>query len=173
MFVWHFLGGQCHKRLTFYLLTIRQQEGKSLRDFVKRFNKAVLKIDEANDQVIMTTFQAGLNPPDIVFSLGKTPPTSMTDLLFKAQKYMNGEDALMTKGLSRKWKKEEANDSQGKKKDKKDHSLETKTSKSSPEIPKKKLNFTPLVMLANKILMQIKDELGLKSLKPLSTSSRK
>ena len=55
----------------------------------------------------MTTFQAGLNNPDLIFSLGKTSSTSMTDLLFKAQKYMNGEDALTGKGLMGRWKKEE------------------------------------------------------------------
>ena len=49
LFVWHFIWGQCHKRLTSYLLTIGQQEGESLRDYVKCFNKAVLVIDEAND----------------------------------------------------------------------------------------------------------------------------
>ena len=65
---------------------------------MKRFNKAVLEIDKPNDQVIMMTFQAGLNNPDLVFLLGKTPPTSMTDLLFNAQKYMNGEPK------ARKWK---------------------------------------------------------------------
>ena len=67
-----------------YLLTIRQQEGESLRDYVKCFNKAVLEIDEVDNQIIMTTFQAGLNNPDLVFSLGKMPPISMTVLLFKA-----------------------------------------------------------------------------------------
>ena len=46
-------------------------------DYVKRFNKAVLEIDETDDQVIMTTFQAGLNNPDLIFLLGKTSPTSM------------------------------------------------------------------------------------------------
>ena len=118
---------------------------------MKRFNEVVIKINEADDQVIMTTFQVGLNNPDLVFSLGKMPPTSMTDLLFKAQKYRNKEDALIAKGLTGKWKKEELNDSQGKKKDRKDHSSETKASKSSPEVLKKRLNFTPLVMPANKI----------------------
>ena len=81
------------------MLTIRQQEGESLRDCVKRFNKAVLEIDKVDDQIIMMTFQAGLNNLDLIFSLGKTPPTSMTNLLFKAQKYMNGEDAFTAKGL--------------------------------------------------------------------------
>ena len=68
-----------------------------MREYVKHFNKAVLEIDKADDQVIMTTFQAWFNNPDLVFSLRKTPPTSMTDLLFKAHKYMNGEDALTAK----------------------------------------------------------------------------
>ena len=44
----------------------------------------MLEIDEADDQVITTTFQAGLNNPNLIFSLGKTPPTAMTNLMFKA-----------------------------------------------------------------------------------------
>ena len=48
-FIHHFIGGQHHKRPTSYLLTVRQQERESLRDYVKRFNKAVLEIDEADD----------------------------------------------------------------------------------------------------------------------------
>ena len=70
-----------------------------MREYVKRFNKAVLEIDETKDQVIMMTFQARLNNPGLVFSLGKTPPTTMTNLMFKAQKYMNGEDALTANGI--------------------------------------------------------------------------
>ena len=78
---------------------------------MKRFNKLVLEIDEADEQVIMMTFQAGLINPDLVFSLRKTLSTSMTDLLFKAQKYMNGEDALTAKGLTSKQKKGEGTES--------------------------------------------------------------
>ena len=51
---------------------------------MKHFNKAVLEIDEMDDQVIMTTFHASLSNLDLVFSLEKTLPTSMTNLLFKA-----------------------------------------------------------------------------------------
>ena len=83
-FVRHFIGGQHHKRPTSYLITVKQQEGENLREYVKQFNKAVLEIDEANEQVIMMTFQAGLINPELVFSLRKTLSTSMIDLLFKA-----------------------------------------------------------------------------------------
>ena len=87
-----------------------QQEGETLKEYVKCFNKAVLEIDEANDQVVMTTFQAELNNPDLIFFLGKTLPTTMIVLLFKAQKYMNRKDALMANGIDGKWKIEEINE---------------------------------------------------------------
>ena len=102
----------------------------------------------------MMTFQAGLINPDLIFSLGKTLLTSMIDLLFKVQKYMNGEDALTAKGLTNKRKKDEGAESQSKRKECKDNLTETKTSKSSLEASsKKKLNFTPLMMYVDKILM--------------------
>lgn len=86
---------------------------------------------------------------------------------------MNGENALTMKGLTGKQKKEEPGDSQGKKKDRKVSYSEIKANKSSFDPPKKKMNFTPLVMPTNKILMQNKYKPGLKWPKPLSTSSRK
>nr|POF25532.1 hypothetical protein CFP56_39135 [Quercus suber] len=58
-FVRHFIEGQCHKRPTSYLLIVKQQEGETPREYVKRFNKAVLEIDEADKQVIMTTSKLG------------------------------------------------------------------------------------------------------------------
>ena len=100
---------------------MKQQEGETLREYVKRFNKVVLEINKANDHVRMTTFQAGLNNPDLVFSLGKIPPTTMTDLMFKAQKYMKRKDALTANGIYVQ-KMEEFNELQHKKKEKKDRS---------------------------------------------------
>ena len=98
----------------------------------------------------------------------------MTDLLFKAQKYMNGEDALTTKGLTSKRKKEERAESQGKKKDRKDNFSEAKVKKSGSEASsKKKLNFTHLLMPVDKILMQIKDDPALKWPKLLSSSLKR
>ena len=67
---------------------------------MRRFNKAVLEIDKGDDQVIMTTFQAGLVNLDHILSLGKTTPMPMTDLLFKTQKYVNEENVLVAKSLT-------------------------------------------------------------------------
>ena len=59
----------------------------------------MLEIDKADNQLIMMSFQARLNNTDLIFSLGKTSPTSITNLLLKAQKYMNEEDAFIVKRL--------------------------------------------------------------------------
>ena len=69
---------------------------------MKHFNKAVLEIEKGDDQVIMMTFQAGLVNPSHIFSQGKTTPTSITDLLFKIEKYMNEEDVLSLTGKRKK-----------------------------------------------------------------------
>ena len=61
---------------------------------MKRFIHETLEVDEANDKVQLTTFKAGLRSRDLVASLAKNPPKTMAEMLLKAQKYMNAEDAL-------------------------------------------------------------------------------
>ena len=53
-----------------------------------------MEVDEADDKVQLTTFKAGLRSRDLVASLVKNPPKTMAEMLLKAQKYMNAEDAL-------------------------------------------------------------------------------
>ena len=84
---------------------IKQQEVEILRAFVKRFNKEILEVDEVDDQVLLIDFQAGLTSEDFIFAMAKSPPTMMTDLMFKAQKYMNGEDTLTAKCIVNERKK--------------------------------------------------------------------
>ena len=96
-FVYHFIGGQIHKKPTSHILNIQQVEGEPLRQYVTRFNKELLQVDETEDQVILTTFQARLLPEDFFFSITKSPPETVTELLQKAQKYMNAEDVVLEK----------------------------------------------------------------------------
>ena len=42
----------------------------------------------------LTTFKVGLKSRDFVVSLIKNPPKTVAEMLLKAQKYMNNEDAL-------------------------------------------------------------------------------
>ena len=52
------------------------------------------EVDEADDKVQLTTFNAGLKSREFVVSLAKNPPKTMMEMLLKAQKYMKAEDAL-------------------------------------------------------------------------------
>lgn len=61
---------------------------------MKHFNQVILEVDKADDQVQLTAFQDSLMAKYFIFDMAKTPPTTMTDRLFKAQNYMNREDAL-------------------------------------------------------------------------------
>ena len=55
-----------------------------------------MEADEADDKVQLTAFKAGLKSKEFVVSLVKNPPRMMSEMLLKAQKYMNVEDALAT-----------------------------------------------------------------------------
>ena len=61
---------------------------------MKRFTRETLEVDEADYMVQLTTFKAGLKSREFVVSLAKNPPKTMAEMLMKAQKYMNVEDAL-------------------------------------------------------------------------------
>ena len=62
---------------------------------MKRFTWETLEVDEADNKVQLTTYKAGLKSRDFVISLAKNPPRMMAEMLLKAQKYMNVEDALV------------------------------------------------------------------------------
>lgn len=67
----------------------------------------------------------------------------MTTLIFKAQKYMNGEDALTAKGMHGKGKIEDIDEPQHKKKEKKDISPDKKNDKGSTNPLNKNCKFYP------------------------------
>ena len=61
---------------------------------MKRFTRETLEVDEADDKVQLTTFKARLRSRDLMASLAKNPSKTMAEMLLKAQKYMNAEDAV-------------------------------------------------------------------------------
>ena len=76
------------------MLTIKQGEKETLRSYVKRFSWESLEVDEANDKVQLTTFKTMLKSREFMVSLEKNPPKTMAEMLLKAQKYMNVNNAL-------------------------------------------------------------------------------
>ena len=93
-FITHFIGGQRYKRSPTSLLNIKQREDERLRSYVARFNRKALLIDEANDKVLVTAFTNGLCFREFLFSICKNDLKMMTDMIYKATKYMNAKDAM-------------------------------------------------------------------------------
>ena len=94
-FTSHFIGGHRYKRYTACLISIKQREDETLTSYITRFNKEALSIDEANDKILVATFINGLRKGKFLFSLYRNDPKTMSDVLYRATKYMNTEDALL------------------------------------------------------------------------------
>ena len=94
-FASHFIGGHRYKKSTACLLNIKQQEDETLRSYITRFNKEALSIDEADDKILVVAFMNGLWKGKFLFSLYKNNPKTMSNVLYRATKYMNAEDALL------------------------------------------------------------------------------
>ena len=98
-FVSHFIGARTYRKPSYHLLTIKQNPQESLRSYVQRFNAESLKVDAPDEKFVITAFIAGLGvqSKDLMFSISKNPQASMAEVLAKAQKYINGEEALTSK----------------------------------------------------------------------------
>ena len=105
-------------------------------------------------------------------SLAKNPPKMMAEMLLKAQKYMNVEDALATIEDAEKPgdKAKREDDCKGQKRDRPDCWNNDGNRRKDDKNPQM-VRFTPLVMPVDKIFTQIKDEDYLKWPRPLHTSS--
>ena len=75
--------------------SIKQRKDKTLRSYITHFNKEALSIVETDDKIVMPTFTNGLRKGKYLYSLYKIDPKTMSDVLYRATKYMNAEDALL------------------------------------------------------------------------------
>ena len=96
-FASHFIGGQRYKKSIASLMNIKQQEDKMLKSYITCFNREALSIDEADDKILIAAFTNGLRKNKFVFSLYKNDPKTMSDVLYRATKYMNTEDVLLAR----------------------------------------------------------------------------
>ena len=61
-------------------MSIKQREDETLRSYIARFNKEVLSIDKADNKILVAATIKYLS-----------------DVLYRATKYMNAEDALLAR----------------------------------------------------------------------------
>ena len=156
-FTSHFIGRHRNKRSTACLMSIKQREDETLRSYITRFNKETLLIDKADDKILEAAFTNGLRKGKFLFFLYKNNPKTISEVLYRATKYMNAEDALLAREEKPKKRErlEDARQDQGRKKPR----TGDRRDERRPKPPGGRFtSFTPLNAPIDQVLMQIKDE---------------
>ncbi|XP_043809109.1 uncharacterized protein LOC122722469 [Manihot esculenta] len=95
-FISRFIAGVPADRKTSYLETIKQRRDESLREYVARFNTEALQIPELDEGRAVEAMQKGTTSAEFFSSLSRKPPTSLAELMQRAEKYIRQDDALVT-----------------------------------------------------------------------------
>ena len=109
-FVSHFIRARTYRKPSYHLLTVKQGLQESLKSYVQRFNVESLKIDISDEKFAITAIIGGLGvqSKDLMFSISKNPQANMAEVLAKEYKYINGEEALISKNESSSTHKEKS-----------------------------------------------------------------
>ncbi|XP_022883485.1 uncharacterized protein LOC111400301 [Olea europaea var. sylvestris] len=76
------------------LMQLRQGQNENLRDFMTRFNKERLQIPDLHIPAAVSALTYVIKCEAFKMSLSKTPPKTVTELLTRAEKYINMEKTL-------------------------------------------------------------------------------
>lgn len=101
VFISKFIVGVPAKRKTSYLETVRQRGNESLREYVARFNSEALQILELDEGRAVETMQKGTTSHEFFKSLCQKSPTTLSELMKRAKKYIRHDDALTTSQFAR------------------------------------------------------------------------
>ncbi|KAK3021960.1 hypothetical protein RJ639_045655 [Escallonia herrerae] len=160
LFQKHFVSSRTRRKNSASLLNVVQERNESLSWYLGRFNAATLEIDNLDKSVKYTTFMRGLRPTTkFAFVVNKSPPGNMSDLLDKANKYIQAEEYLETH------KEHRGDNGQGQEKRAREDSPRSgrgsKRSRRDERRPKEIFdmkNLTPLNARPSQILHEIKDK---------------
>ena len=109
-------------------------------------------IDEADDKILVTAFTNGLRKGKFLFSLYKNDPKTMSEVLYRATKYMNVEDVLLAR--EEKPKKRERQDDTRQDQGRKKARTGDRWDERRPKPPGGRfMSFTPLTTSVDQVLM--------------------
>ena len=181
MFMSHFIGTMTYRKPSYHLLMIKQGLQESLRSYVQRFNAESLKVDIPDEKFVITAFITGLGvqSKDLMFSISKNPQASRAEVLAKAEKYINGEEALISKKeRSSNHKEKSGTDKRRERSPKRQGVRETSLKKDGEQSPKRRGNlrdrlgppqferrrrylpqrFTPLTASVSQVLREVRNK---------------
>ncbi|XP_039146851.1 uncharacterized protein LOC120284114 [Dioscorea cayenensis subsp. rotundata] len=149
-FIDAFLINARRKKDASYLLTIKQDEKESLKDYVERFRAATLEVQDLQATVAVSGMLQGTRSRDFQKSLSLDQPLTLGDLFNRANKFILSEDVMRhinTGNRDKKRKDRDETNFEGRR---------TGRGNEHGQIPKLKFeNFTPLSQPCSTILASI------------------
>ncbi|XP_010684419.2 uncharacterized protein LOC104898980 [Beta vulgaris subsp. vulgaris] len=93
MFVTHFISNKRREKTTGKMMSIKEGDSESLRDYVGRFNAEAVTIPSLQQEVTVLALITGLKEGTAFRSyLGRKKLTSLTEVLGKANNFIGGEE---------------------------------------------------------------------------------
>ena len=73
-----------------------------MKDYVKRFNQVILKVEDPTDKVVIMAMIEGFRPDPLFDTLSKNVPKTLSGLPSKADKYNVAEELAEANGGAKK-----------------------------------------------------------------------
>ena len=130
-----------------------------MKDYIVRFNKEAVIVENCTDAMALTTIMVVLRSERFHYSMVKNALRTFTELLSRAQKYSNADKLTNAKrGVDpdpqRTGEKRKRNNEQDKNRDKRNRPRDNR----GPRVPQiRYFGYTPLSIPKEQMLMQIRD----------------
>jgi hypothetical protein len=94
-FLTQFLAGRRRRKSAAHLLTVKQKSGESLREYLMRFNKEKMSVEDPKEDVVLFALLNGIRPDGgLMAELARKTPTRLQTFMDKAEEFMNGEETI-------------------------------------------------------------------------------
>lgn len=93
VFISRFIARVPVERKISYLETVRQRRNKSLREYMARLNSEALQIPELDEGRAIEAIQRGTTSPEFFGLLCRKTPTTLSELMKRAEKCIRQDDA--------------------------------------------------------------------------------
>ncbi|XP_057484668.1 uncharacterized protein LOC130771056 [Actinidia eriantha] len=97
LFVANFINCRIRQKNASHLFIVHQKEIESLKDYIKRFNQAILEVKYPSDKIVIMAMMEGLRPGPLFDSLSKNVSATLSALQSKADKYITAEELAEAK----------------------------------------------------------------------------
>ncbi|GKV31526.1 hypothetical protein SLEP1_g40206 [Rubroshorea leprosula] len=172
------------RKTTSELMRVKQRDGESLKNFMSRFNDAVLKVNSFDQAVGITVVISGLGHERFRESLLKHPATTFSEVNDRLLKFITAEEYVLSQNITPvknqhpDWRDENPNRKRMKTPQNRGP-MSTSTlrlgrpNSAPPQQPagKPPVNWTPFNLPRSQIFMQIKNKMDLRRLGPMRTAA--